>query len=878
MRSPQRLAFVTVCLLLASSQTRHVFAQALPEDDSAPTRATESEASEEDLDSESAPEARDDADAKTESERGSSSKLTHPEILETFEPTFPAQALEEGLTEGVVVLRVTIGTDGRVRDAEVAESVGHGFDESAREAALRYLFRPATRDGQAIATRVLLRVELRLPPTTPVPDVSVSAVAAPETITAEPSAGPPSESGASTEAVEIVVKGYTEAERMRRSAEAVQILETEEAKRHSQDLGEVLARTQGVGVQRAAGLGSDTRISMNGLTDDQIRFFLDGIPLEFMGYPFGIANIPVNLVDRIEIYRGVVPIRFGADALGGAINLQSDRDIKAGTHGAASLQVGSFGTYRMTLNGHHLDKPSGWLTRVGAFVDLAENNYPMDVEIAGEDGVREPTRVYRFHDAYRAIGGNVEVGVMNKPWADRLLLRGFVSAFDKEIQHNLLMTFNPYGDVELGNSTAGATLRYENVFSERFGVNAVAGYAYHTISYVDVGECFYNWFGQCFRERAQPGERVGRAQDQDYFEHNAFGRINFDWFALPKHVLHLSISPTYTGRSGEEHRMPNPEARDPLSAARQLVGLVSGVEYQLELLETRLENRLFFKDYLQVLQAEDPLSSGAGFRRKDRTTHRVGLGDSLRYTLLEWLYAKASYEWATRLPRPDEIFGNAFPIQPNLDLNPEVSHNVNLGVTVDSLRTSFGTLRGDVNGFLRDADQLILLIGDDQSASYQNAYSARSLGVESALGWSSPREYVALNGNATYVDFRNTSTEGGFADYQGQRIPNRPYFFATGNVRLQAQSIAAPRDEISLTWTTRYVQSFFRGWEGLGTDKLDVPEQLLHSVALTYFIEGDRADLSFSCELQNITDADAFDYFRVPKPGRAIYFKITSSL
>src|SRR5262249_46315399 len=152
----------------------------------------------------------------------------------------------------------------------------------------------------------------------------------------------------------------------------VHVVETETARRQSADLGEVLARTQGVGVQRSGGLGSETRFSLNGLTDDQIRFFLDGVPLELAGYPFGIANVPVNLVERAELYRGVVPVRFGADALGGAVNLVSDDHVD-GTHAGGSLQVGSFGTLRATVNGRHLSH-WGWLTRVSAFHDHADND------------------------------------------------------------------------------------------------------------------------------------------------------------------------------------------------------------------------------------------------------------------------------------------------------------------------------------------------------------------------------------------------------------------------------------------------------------------------------------------------------------------------
>src|SRR5690606_16544887 len=112
--------------------------------------------------------------------------------------------------------------------------------------------------------------------------------------------------------------------------------------------------------------------------------------------------------------------------------------------------------------------------------------------------------------------------------------------------------------------------------------------------------------------------------------------------------------------------------------------------------------------------------------------------------------------------------------------------------------------QADINGFVRDTRDLIRVVGDDETATYRNVRDARALGVEGAFGWISPREYVSLTGNTTYVDFRNTSKEGPDVAYRGDRIPNRPYFFATGNARLQLRHVASPRDELSLTWTSRY--------------------------------------------------------------------------
>jgi hypothetical protein len=66
-----------------------------------------------------------------------------------------------------------------------------------------------------------------------------------------------------------------------------------------------------------------------------------------------------------------------------------------------------------------------------------------------------------------------------------------------------------------------------------------------------------------------------------------------------------------------------------------------------------------------------------------------------------------------RLPRPDEVFGSAALIQANLELEPEVSHNANLGPRVELRRTSLGDFTRDVNAFVRESDELIMLLGNE---------------------------------------------------------------------------------------------------------------------------------------------------------------------
>ncbi|WP_148314546.1 TonB-dependent siderophore myxochelin receptor MxcH [Sorangium cellulosum] len=830
-------------------------------------------------------------------------RIEPPQLVEGAEAEVPPEA-RAARREGKVVLKLLIDATGRVAEAEVVGSMGHGFDEAARAAALRFRFTPARRGGAPVASRILYAYEFQVPEEPPAepPSTGVAAAIAPRSIRgSDPATGaapapaigaapapatgaaPAPATGAAPAAaagaapVQVIVRG-AEAERLRQSAQAITVIETEEAQRRTADMGEVLARTAGISVRRSAGLGSWARFSLNGLTEDQIRFFLDGVPLDLAGYPFGVSNVPVNLIERVEIYRGVVPVRFGADALGGAVNLVTDRDVR-GTHGAVSYEIGSYDTHRLALSARHLHEPSGFFARVSGFFDAAKNDYPVDVVAADPRTGREgPARAYRFHDAYRAAGGSAELGFVNRPWARRLLLRAFVTDYDKEHQHKFGVMKEPYGEVTNGETAPGATLQYAQGLGRGVALDALVGYTHGRGTFLDASECVYDWFGRCVRKRPKPGEIESPPRDQVFWEHSGLGRLNLRYRPHPEHAVQLSLSPTFVSRTEEERRPDNPQARARLGAERSLFTWVFGVEHQLNVLDDRLENSFFVKDYVQMLRAKERLPGlDVRFGRRDRDTHRFGVGDGLRYRFSEWLYAKASYEWATRLPRPDEVFGDGAMIVDNLDLSPETSHNGNLGFTIDARDTPSGAWRLDANGFLRAIDRLIVLDNHTQPATYVHVTGARSLGIEAVAGWTSPGEYVALDGNITYEDFRKTSDEGNFAGSEGERMPNRPWLVANGSARVQLQQLFAPRDTISLTWDTRYVHEFYVGWAnvGLPESKAKLPSQLLHSLALTYVVRDAPRVVSFTIEARNLTDAWASDFHGVQRPGRTLSSKAT---
>jgi vitamin B12 transporter len=803
--------------------------------------------------------------------------LTPPELLELAEAPYPPEAEAQRL-EATVVLRILVGPDGSVSEAEVVEPAGSGFDEAARDALLRSRFKPASKDGSPVAARILYRYEFRLPPPAPPPVAPEPTPAAPSPIAVKPAPEP----------VEVRVQGkQTEEERLVQSAEAVTVVNMDVAKKRSSDMGEVLARTFGVTVRRSGGLGSEARFSLNGLTREQIRFFVNEVPLELI-FPQQISDVPINLVERVEIYRGVVPVRFGSDSLGGAVNIVTDHSYE--TRAAASYQIGSFGMHRLTLLGRYRHEPSGFFAGAEGYLDKTDNDYEIDVQVPDERGRLQPARVRRFHDAYFAWGVAPELGFADQKWAKRLVLRPFIAAYEKELQHNIVMSV-PYGEVEYGERLAGGSLRYEVDLLPNLSLELLGIYSHRTTDFQDKAKWVYDWYGNKVRERRVAGEIESDPKDQTVWQKTYYARALFSWRFLPAHALRLAVTPERPTRTGNERIQVDPEARDPLTAQRDLFTLVTGLEYEVNLFPTAdaperaedrepnthyiVQNVLFGKSYVYKVDSEEPLPGGI-YRSREKDVHRFGIGDGLRVRLTSWLFAKVSYELATRLPDVWEVFGDGILVQANLELSPEVTHNGNLGARMDLKDLPIGSVMVDVNGFYRDTDRQIVLLGNDRYFTYQNVYRAIAKGVEGGFEWVSPRRFANLDGNFTYLDLRNASTKGAFEAFKGDRIPNRPWLTANWGAGLRFASLGFKGDALEPFYVGRYVHDFFRGWEsqGLREYKQVIPAQASHGLGITYSVERAKGKASVTLETQNVTAADLFDFVGVQRPGRAYQLKI----
>jgi len=109
----------------------------------------------------------------------------------------------------------------------------------------------------------------------------------------------------------------------------------------AKDINDLVANKTSVQVRRPVGMGEGvpSDISMRGipgaLAAARTLILVDGIPTNASGTPFLILNeIPVEIIDNIEIVRGPYSSLYGANAFGGVINVITKKGDGAPRYGA----------------------------------------------------------------------------------------------------------------------------------------------------------------------------------------------------------------------------------------------------------------------------------------------------------------------------------------------------------------------------------------------------------------------------------------------------------------------------------------------------------------------------------------------------------------
>jgi outer membrane cobalamin receptor len=671
----------------------------------------------------------------------------------------------------------------------------------------------------------------------------------------------------------VTVIGKSKTQRLREGALSVNAIDINSFIGSIHSLNDVVDRTAGVKIREEGGVGSDFDLSISGMSGNSVRYFIDGVPMDAKGTGLTLSNLPLSLIDHVEIYKGVVPTWLNSDVLGGAVNIVTNRKRKNFLD--MSYGLGSYHTHKADLNAQYVLK-NGVTLRPTLGVNYSKNDYMMkDVEVWDESSRKYVSQNRRrFHDAYLSFFGQLEVGVREKSWADEFFVSLSYNSVNKELQTGQVQTRVIGKADRSGNAwSIGARYMKREFLIKQLSANISFSHTWdHSIT-TDTAHRQYDWNGDYIR--SSRNEINGRAFSRRHFKRPlTIVRTDLKYAFNDCHLLNLSYALNRTGNNRwddvEEDFMP---ANDVL--AKHIIGL----SYNQVLMNGRMSNTFFLKDYINYLSVEQTDLSFVTFSDEvasKTTKNSMGGGFGTKLEIVPQLSVKASYEHTVRLPLAREMLGNGSSIYANLALKPEMSDNVNLGF-FGTFRFGQHTLYYEANGFLRYVDNYIQpqITEKEGTMQYGNEPAVHIKGLEGEVRYDWNHRLQVM-GNISWQDARNRNRymdDGKESVTYNNRMPNRPWLFASADAHYTFHDLMLKGDRLTLGADYQWVHWFYLSWEAYGAEdtKARIPEKNIFGVNITYSWQKERYSVSFDC--QNLFDETVYDNYKLQKPGRSLFLK-----
>ena len=679
----------------------------------------------------------------------------------------------------------------------------------------------------------------------------------------------------SAQLAEVIVVGNPIA-KVKNSAFNATAVNTRELVNTTKTLSEALAKAPGMKIRESGGVGSDMAVTMDGFSGKHVKVFIDGVPQEGVGSSFGLNNIPVNFAERIEVYRGVVPVGFGADAIGGVINIVTPRRQRRWFIDA-SYSYGSFNTHKSYVNfGQTL--ANGFKYEINAFQNYSDNNYWVDTPVQDfETGVinrRKKQHVQRFNDTYHNEAVVGKLGFVNKSWADRLLLGFNYSHMYKDVQTGVRQEI-VYGQKHRHGHTLMPSLEYgkRNLFVKGLDVSFNANYSRNANVNVDTASVKYNWLGQTAPLNS-PGEQSYQYSCADNDTWSTALTLNYR--LKENHVF--TVNDVFNGF--------NRSNRNLLTGSHDEFNKVTdknilGVSYRY-MPNSKVNFSVFGKEYHQYVSG--PVATTVAqdeYELTSRSDDYFGFGAAGTWFMPLGFQLKGSYEKAYRLPTIEEMFGDEDLEQGDISLRPESSHNVNINLSftrnfgVNAVYVEAGFIYRDTRDYIQR--NILALSGGKSAATYVN-YGKVDTKVFSVSARYSFSRWFSIGGNFTQMNVRDNmrtgmGTTAANISYR-ERMPNLPYLFADSDANFYWHNLGRKGNMLTVTYDNQYTHSFtyYAANIGASNDDYTVPNQFAHNLTLSYSLCNGRYNLSFEC--RNFTNAKLYDNFSLQKAGRAFYGKV----
>lgn len=668
---------------------------------------------------------------------------------------------------------------------------------------------------------------------------------------------------------DVIVLGKSKAQRHREVPSAITIIDSQELKYKTATLNEILDNAAGIKVAQQGGLGNASRIIIQGMDGKRIGIFINGMPMGNSD-EFQLSSIPIDMVDEVEIYKGIIPAWLGGDGLGGAVNIRL-KDFKK-NHLEMAFEAASYNTYIGSLQlKHYLGKTSTAL-HAGAMMNYAKNNYSFSSPF-------ELGRIiHRDHDAYTHGGFNV--GISSKQWwFDQFDLTLSADYYRKEIQGGLMNVQNNIQHAFTRTRSASTSLSLEKSFLKgklTAQFHSIVGFS--LINQVDTSHYCYDFIGNRFPSGSGRGE-IGAVPNDSHDRHTTVRELLNLTYKIGNNQL-----VTWTTNYRYGCKMPNDELADSYSRLptsgypSRLHSIVSGLTHELKLYGGKFTNELgikLFNHHSEVLPFAEAIMLQDKLKASTNHSTMAGWSEAMALHLLpnNALTLKASVQSTVRMPIAEELFGDGVLLLPSEKLRPERSFNINAGAIwlINAMR--YPQVRIGINSFYMSAKDMIKLLYSSMNMAYDNIGKVRVMGIDIEME-SKLNRWLDLQGNITWQDARDMRKEavgGGENFHYRYRIPNMPYLFGNVGVRLHKDGLLSKFSSSAFASTFGFTKAFSYNWEASKHNTMLIPARYCWDVAVHHSFNK-RCQLSF--EIRNILNRENWAEFRYPMERRTFHLKM----
>lgn len=600
-----------------------------------------------------------------------------------------------------------------------------------------------------------------------------------------------------------------------RSSANVTVIERAQFADQKADLADVLRQHAGLQVNQSGAIGSYSSVSIRGASHQQLQIYLDGIPLNSaQGGSIDLSQINLQSLQRIDIYRGMVPAEFAQSNVAGVIHLHS-RSQKNSLE--LSQMIGSFNSRRTDLGAHYQTEGSD--TQIHASVQSADNDFSFlninQTPLNAADDYQDTMPYNQFKQNHWLLKQRYQ---LSEQWqGDWLLQRTFSQ---QQLPPALHINRDTGADLETETWQFNARLEAHQLWHNRV-----------------------DWQPGVYMQRKQqhfidPYSRVGLLTNDNQMDIQSWGTqqlFGLHWHPDWTHTIALSWN-------DQDYQNQDAVKQNRYQVDVQRFDLTQGVQWQPE--DWTLSAQWRYSREQQ--QAQD----------NNHQIHKQGLSLGLHYPLSDAWQLKANTGEYYRLPTLEERFGDRGYSIGNSQLKAETSHNSDLGLHYWSVQW-----QGSTTLFYRDLDNYIYPHFNSQGVSQaRNLERVTVQGIEGELQWQ-PVRWLSQQLQWTWQDSTYHSQQKAF---DGKQTPL--LFHRNLQYRIQLQ-------QGNWSGYVSYQMQNHRFYDT--TNLVETPRRETVDAQVSWQDQQWRITLQGQNLTNQLNRSDLGDFYNYPLPSRAYYVTLS---